>query len=187
MDLVRASLRRPMVVMALVMSVVLFGIVGLMTIPIQLIPDVRRPVISVSTSWGGAAPADVEREIISRQEDVLKGLSGLQSMESSARRGSASVTLEFAIGTNMDKAMLLVSNRLNRISGYPEEVDEPTLETSGSEDTPIGSLILERLPGNPRPPTPTATSPKTSSPTGWNESPGFPRCGSTAAAKANCR
>ncbi len=151
MDVIRASLHRPMVVLALVVSVVLFGIVGVITIPIQLTPDVRRPVITVRTAWGGAAPADVEREILSRQEEVLKGVSGLQSMESSARRGSASISLEFAIGTDMDRAMLLVSNRLNRVSGYPEEVDEPTLDTAGSEDTPIASLLLERTPGNTRP------------------------------------
>ena len=150
MDVVRASLRHPSAVAAAVLTVVLFGIVGLVTIPIQLTPDVRRPVLTVRTSWGGAAPADIEREIIIRQEEQLKGVTGVLSIESAARRGYGSITLEFAVGTDMDKAMLLVSNHLDRITGYPDEADEPTIDTAGSDDTPIANLVLMRLPGNDR-------------------------------------
>ena len=50
--------------------VVMFGWVALQTIPIQLTPDVNRPIIQITTSWPGAAPAEVEREIINRQEDA---------------------------------------------------------------------------------------------------------------------
>ncbi len=151
MNLVRASLRHPVVVLALVLAAMLFGGVSLTTIPVQLTPDVERPVITVRTNWPGAAPADVEREIITQQENALKGVDGLQDMTSAARRGGASITLEFGLETNMADAMLDVSNRLNQISSYPDEAKEPRLDTAGSEDTPIASLVLERLPGNERP------------------------------------
>ncbi|MEM0908960.1 MAG: efflux RND transporter permease subunit, partial [Pseudomonadota bacterium] len=68
-----------------------------------------------------------------------------------SRSGNAEITLEFAIGTNMDRALLLVANRLDRVSSYPEEADEPTLGTSGSEDNPIAWFILKRAPGNDTP------------------------------------
>ncbi len=151
MNLIRLAIERPIAIVSGVLMIVLFGLVALRTIPIQLAPDVAKPVISVSTSWPGAAPAEVEREIVNRQEEVLKGLASLAGMESSSRRGSARVTLEFNIGTNMDRALLLVSNRLDRVGGYPEEVSQPTLSMAGNEDRPIAWFILQRLPGNTRP------------------------------------
>lgn len=150
MDLIRAAISRPVAVIAAVLMVLLFGFVALERIPIQLIPDVRKPVISVETEWTGAAPAEVEREIVNRQEDALKGLEGLVTLSSRARRGEGELTLEFMPGQNMDRAMLLVSNRLNAISGYPDEVDEPTLSTSSSDDSPIAWYSVTRMAGNDR-------------------------------------
>jgi HAE1 family hydrophobic/amphiphilic exporter-1 len=151
MNPIRASIERPIAVVAAVTMIIMFGLVALNAIPIQLAPDVDRPVISVRTDWPGAAPAEVEREIINRQEDVLKGLDGLDNMTATANTGSASVTLEFQVGTDMDKALLLTANRLDRVSGYPDEVDEPRLDTSGSEDNPIAWFRFYRAPGNERP------------------------------------
>lgn len=151
MDIIKYAIERPIAVIAAVLMAVLFGLVALSTIPIQLAPDVRKPIIIVSTNWGGAAPAEVEREIVNPQEDVLRGLDGLETMLSRSQTGSAEVTLEFAIGTNMDRALLLVSNRLDRVNSYPDEAGQPTLETSGAEDSPIAWFILTRAEGNTRP------------------------------------
>ena len=151
MDLIRAAIERPVAVVAAVLMCVMFGLVALQTIPIQLAPDVDRPVITVQTIWPGAAPVEIEREIVNEQEEVLKGLVGLERIDSRAETGRASVTLEFAVGTNMDRALLLTANRLDRVAGYPEEADEPTLDTAGSEDNPVAWFIVRRAPGNERP------------------------------------
>ncbi len=151
MNLIRLAIERPIAILAVVLMVVLFGLVALQAIPIQLTPDVRRPVITVTTVWPGAAPAEIEREITNRQEEVFKGLEGLSKMTSRSEDGRARITLEFRIDQNMDRALLLVSNRLDRVTGYPEEVDEPTLRTAGAEDAPIAWFILERVEGNDRP------------------------------------
>lgn len=151
MDIIRIAIERPIAVVAVVLMAILFGTVALTAIPIQLIPDVRKPVIEIRTTWGGAAPAEVEREIINPQEDELKGIEGLETMISRSQNGRGTITLEFAIGTNMDRALLNVSNSLDRVSGYPDEADEPTFSTSGSDDNPIAWFILKRLPENTRP------------------------------------
>lgn len=151
MNLIRIAIERPIAVIAAVLMVVMFGIVALQAIPIQLAPDVRQPVITVETIWGGAAPAEIEREIVIEQEDVLKGLEGLQEITARAQTGRARVTLEFAVGTNMDRALLLTANRLDRVPGYPLEVDEPTLDTSGNDDNPIAWFLVTAKPGNERP------------------------------------
>lgn len=151
MNLIRLAIERPIAVMATVLMVILFGLLALTSIPIQLTPDINKPVIGIKTGWTGAAPAEVEREVVNRQEEVLRGLEGLDEMTSSSQDGQGSVTLEFAMDQDMGKALLLVANRLDRVSGYPEEVDEPTLDTAGSEDRPIAWFVLTRLPGNDRP------------------------------------
>ncbi|MEQ8815237.1 MAG: efflux RND transporter permease subunit [Thalassobaculum sp.] len=150
MDLIRASIERPIAVISTVLMVILFGYVALLSIPIQLAPDVNQPVISVRTDWAGAAPAEVEREIVNRQEDELRGLEGLRKMSSRSEVGRASIELEFQIGTDMDKALLLVANRLDRVGDYPDEAEEPILDTAGSDDNAIAWMVLMPGPGNER-------------------------------------
>ena len=152
MNLIHHSIARPTAVIAAVIMAVLFGFVALRTIPIQLAPDVSRPVIQITTNWIGAAPAEVEREILDPQEEALKGLEGLESLEGAAQDGRARITLEFSVDQDMDKALLLVSNRLDRVTGYPDEAGEPALDTAGSEDNPIAWFrIVRSVEGDDRP------------------------------------
>ena len=80
----------------------ILGLLALQRIPIQLAPDVEKPVITITTAWLGASPYEIEREIINRQEEVLKGLEGIVKMESSARENRGEVTLEFDIKSDMN-------------------------------------------------------------------------------------
>ncbi|MEM9792172.1 MAG: efflux RND transporter permease subunit, partial [Pseudomonadota bacterium] len=147
MNPIRIAIERPIAVVAIVVMAVLFGVLALTRIPIQLAPDVRKPVVVVETAWPGAAPAEVEREIVTPQEEAFRGLEGLELMTSTSSTGEASVTLEFGVGTEMSEILLLVSNRLDRVGGYPDEAGEPTLNTSGSDDSPIAWVIVKALPG----------------------------------------
>jgi HAE1 family hydrophobic/amphiphilic exporter-1 len=150
MDVIRYAIDRPVAVVAAVLMAMLFGIIALSRIPIQLAPDVRKPIVVIETNWPGAAPSEIEREIVNPQEEALRGLEGLEIMTSRSRTGQAEVTLEFVVGTNMSQSLLLVSNRLDRVSGYPAEADEPSLNTSGSDDSPIAWVLLTAKDGNNR-------------------------------------
>ena len=150
MNLIRLAIDRPIAVVAAILMVLMFGLVALQTIPIQLTPDVRKPVLTVNTNWPGAAPAEVEREIITQQEEAFKGLKGLHRMVGSADDGVGEIELEFAVGTDMDRALVLVANRLDRVSDRPGDAAEPIINTAGSEDQPIAWFILSRKPGNER-------------------------------------
>ncbi|MEC7657523.1 MAG: efflux RND transporter permease subunit [Pseudomonadota bacterium] len=151
MNLIKFAIDRPTAVVAAVIMAVLFGLVALQSIPIQLAPDVARPVIDVRTTWLGAAPAEIEREILNLQEEQIKGLSGLERIEGRALQSQSRLKLEFAVGTDMDKALLLVSNRLDGVTGYPDEADEPRLKIAGPEDNRIAWFHLTRQPGNNKP------------------------------------
>ncbi len=94
MKLIELAIERPVAVLSIVLMTVMLGWLALQTIPIQLTPDARKPLVIVPTNWRGAAPAKVEREIVNRQEDVLKGLEGLERMESRASSGRARIRIE---------------------------------------------------------------------------------------------
>lgn len=151
MNIIKIAIERPSAVIAVVLMVVLFGLVALETIPIQLAPDVNRPVITIRTVWPGAAPVEVEREITVQQEEVLKGVQGLATITSRSQQGRSEITLEFSIGTNMDRALLLVANRLDRVTSYPAEADEPSLRTAEADSNAIAWFILSRKDGNTTP------------------------------------
>ncbi len=150
MDVIRFAIDRPVAVIAVVLMAILFGGIALSRIPIQLAPDVRKPIVVIQTNWGGAAPSEIEREIINPQEEALRGLDGLEIMTSSSSTGRGEITLEFAVGSDMSQSLLLISNRLDRVSGYPDEANEPSLNTSGSDDSPIAWIVLTGKEGNTR-------------------------------------
>ena len=148
MDLIRLAIQRPMAVFAAVLMIVVLGLVSMKTIPIQLTPDIRRPILVITTHWSGVAPSEIEREITNRLEQELTGIEGLEVMSSRSDVGRSRIVMEFRVGQNMDRAFLLVSNRLNGISDLPAEAREPQIRTSSSDDIPIARIALIRTAGN---------------------------------------
>ena len=125
-----------------VLLVILFGAVSLMRLPIQLTPEVERPTITINTSWRAAAPEEVEAEIIEPQEKVLRGLPGMIELESTAQRGRARITVTFAVGASLERGLIEVLNRLNRVGNYPDDADEPRLSTVGGRSRAIAWFIV---------------------------------------------
>lgn len=135
-------INRPVVVIVAMILLAIFGILAAKSMPYQLTPKVVRPVVAVFTTWSGASPYEIEREIVERQEQALKGLDNLVSLESNSRTGRASVGLEFEIGTDLTKAVLDVSNKLNEVKGYPDSMDRPQIRATGDESSPTVRLLL---------------------------------------------
>ena len=100
---IEACVRNPVKVSVGALLLVLFGVVGLMRLPIQLIPQVETPTISVETRWPGASPQEVEREITQEQEEQLKSVEGVTRMSSESSDSNSRITLEFEVGTNMER------------------------------------------------------------------------------------
>ena len=140
--MIKTLINRPVVVIVGMILLSLFGILALLTMPYQLTPKVTRPVISIYTGWSGTTPYEVEREILERQEQVLKGIDNLETMEGTAGNGRADITLEFKIGTDLTKAMLDVSNKLNEVKGYPAEMDKPVIKATGEDTSPVLRMML---------------------------------------------
>ncbi|MBI5038932.1 MAG: efflux RND transporter permease subunit [Nitrospirae bacterium] len=151
MDIIKYSIEKPVAVTVGVILVILFGLIGLSKMPYQLTPTVTEPEITVTTAWIGATPYEIEREIIEEQEKVLKGIPRLIEMESSSFNGLGTITLRFKVGTVVDEALLRVSNKLDEVRSYPENVDKPVINATGAATSPVIWTILKSADGNPNP------------------------------------
>ena len=147
MDIVKLSIARPVGVTVGVILVVMFGLIGLGSIPIQLTPTVDRPIITVTTNWTGRSPQEVVDEITKEQEERLKNVANLRNMTSVSAEGQAQITLEFNLGADISRALQEVSDSLRQVPAYPEEVDEPTIVVAdGASENAIAWIILDVKP-----------------------------------------
>ncbi|TDG15444.1 efflux RND transporter permease subunit [Seongchinamella unica] len=133
-----------------VLIVAVLGILAANRIPVQMIPDLDVRTISVRTVWPGATPQDVEQEILIEQEDYLRNLPNLTRLTATAQIGSASIELEFPLGTDMTDMMIRVNNALSQVPSYPENVDEPQVYASSFSSNSFMFFNITPLPGNPR-------------------------------------
>ena len=142
LTIIRNAIERPVAVLAMIFGIVMFGYMALTTIPIQMSPDIEKPIYQVRVSWPGAAPEDVDREIVSRIEQELGNLSNVEEIGSNSSTGSARVTLTYSLETDMDKALTVLLSKLAGITGLPSESRAPQVRTSNSDDSPIARLAL---------------------------------------------
>ncbi len=149
MKLVQRAIAFPVTTTVGVLLLALFGLVALSRIPVQLTPTVEEPRIAVQTTWPGASPLEVEREIVDEQEKQLQSLAGLIRMESTSAPSIATIDLTFQTGTDIDTALVKVSNRLQQVPQYPPDADLPLLTSVGSQAQPIAWFTLQ--PAGPRP------------------------------------
>jgi len=133
MNFIRLAIENPVKVAVSVILIVLFGLLSALNMKVQLIPDVDRPVIVVNTNWSGASPQEIETEIIERQEDKLKNVTGLWKMTSTCSNNTGQIKLEFPVGIDKDTAYRDVSDKLRQVTGYPDEVDEPTMSATDAD------------------------------------------------------
>ena len=150
MSWTRLALSNPTATLVAVLLVALFGALSLSRLPIQLTPEVERPEITIRTAWRAAAPEEVEAEIIEPQEKVLRGLSGVNRIISKAQRGQGEVSIEFVVGHDLRRGLIEVLNRLNRVPRYPDDADEPVIDTVGGNSRAIAWFIARTAEGNSR-------------------------------------
>ncbi|MEE8496153.1 MAG: efflux RND transporter permease subunit, partial [Xanthomonadales bacterium] len=152
MTLTRMALSNPVAVIVACILVVIFGMISLSRLPIQMTPDITRPEITIITRWRASAPNEIESEIIEPQEDVLRSVPSLLKLESTSSYGRGSINLEFAIGTDMSRALIEVMNRLNQVPRYPVDADEPAIRVGGDRfEKVIAWFGIQTKPGNTRP------------------------------------
>ena len=133
-----------------VLIVAILGLVAAFRIPVQMIPDLEVRTISIRTSWPGATPQDIEKEILIEQEEYLRNIPYLLELQSSADLGSADIELEFPFGVDILETQIRVNNALTQVPSYPENVDEPRVYATSFSSNAFMYFRVSPLPGNPR-------------------------------------
>ena len=141
MRIVELSLRRRVTVAMAALAVSLFGIVAFTRLPIDLLPDISYPSLTVETRFPGAAPAEVEALLTRPVEEAVGVVAGVQRISSTSRPGLSQVTLEFDWDRDMDFAALDVRQKLELVS-YPEQAEDPVLLRFDPQNDPIMRLYV---------------------------------------------
>src|SRR5262249_13217767 len=100
--------------------------------------------VTVSVSWSGAAPTEMETQVTRLIEDSVAGLGNVDHIRSTISEGSSATNVEFAIGTNIDRATDDVRNAVSSIrSSLPQDVLEPTVRRVDNTGQPILTYVVD--------------------------------------------
>ncbi|HSL82571.1 MAG TPA: efflux RND transporter permease subunit [Thermoanaerobaculia bacterium] len=147
MGIVELSLRRRVTVAMVAIAVLLFGLVAFTRLPINLLPDISYPTLTVETRFPGAAPAEVESLVTRPVEEAVGVVAGVERMSSVSRPGLSQVTLELGWGRNMDFAALDVRQKLELLT-LPQQAERPVLLRFDPENAPILRLYVTAEPSS---------------------------------------
>lgn len=148
MKIVEISLRRRVTVSMCAVALVLFGAVAFTRLPINLLPDVSYPTLTVETRFPGAAPAEVESLVSRPVEEAAGVVAGVKRLTSVSKPGLSQVTLEFDWGRNMDFAALDVRQKLDLLT-LAREAEKPVILRFDPANDPIVRLYLTGTAASP--------------------------------------
>ena len=120
------AIRNPIPPIVLFIGLLLAGIVAFMQMDVNDSPDVEFPFVNVSISQPGAAPTELETQVTQKVEAAIRGVTGVEEINSSVREGNSNTFVQFAIGTPVDRATNDVRDAVTQIRGdLPEGILEP--------------------------------------------------------------
>jgi HAE1 family hydrophobic/amphiphilic exporter-1 len=144
MSIPRTAINRPVSMFMVSAVIVLLGAISLVRLPVDLMPDVTYPTISVRVGYGGVGPAEIEQLIVRPLEQTLAATPGLEQINSTASEGSGNVRLNFVWGTNLNEAADEVRTRVDRVRGrLPIESDPPNISKFDASASPIMSIGVD--------------------------------------------
>ncbi|MBS9523997.1 efflux RND transporter permease subunit [Litoribacter alkaliphilus] len=143
MDLIKASLRKPISVMVIVLSIGFFSFLTIRSMPIDIFPELGIPTIYIAQPYGGLSPEQMEGYMTSVYEQHFIYITGISSMESRSIQGMSLIKLQFHEGTNMAEAMAQVVAQVNRAGGkMPPGTIAPFVVRYDAGNVPVGQLVF---------------------------------------------
>jgi hydrophobe/amphiphile efflux-1 (HAE1) family protein len=143
------SIKKPVFAWMLMGALIVFGTIGASRLGVSKMPDVDFPQVSVDLTLEGAAPEVMETDVVDVVEDACMTVEGILDVRSSARQGSATVTIEFELGRDIDAALQDVQTKIAQAQRrLPREMDPPVVTKTNPEDQPILWVALS----GPHPP-----------------------------------
>ncbi|MDR0315297.1 MAG: efflux RND transporter permease subunit, partial [Treponema sp.] len=143
MNIVTLAVKKPVTIVVLFGLALGIAVLMIMNLAVDLYPSTVRPVLSVRTSFPGAGPLDIERNVTERLERALSASRGLENMTSNSQFEVSFINLEFAYGTDMDKAITDAQTLVNRlVNSLPDGVQTPVVRRFDMSAMPIMRLVV---------------------------------------------
>lgn len=137
-------IRRPVTVFMFTLMVIGFGLFSLSNLKVTLYPPFNIPVLAISSGYRNVSPEDIQRILVEPIEAAVSATEGIESLESTSRKGSSFVILRLKPGTNIRKTELKVRESIDRIRGQiPREASEPVIFQFDPESRPIMRLSVQ--------------------------------------------
>ena len=144
MSIPRVAIARPVTMFMISAIIILLGGISVTRLPVDLLPDVTYPRVSVMVRYPGVGPQEIEQLITRPIEQTVSAVAGLEVLESSSNEGSSRVSLAFAWGTDLNEAMDDMRMRLDRVRGrLPLEAEPMQIFRQDSNAMPIMSLGID--------------------------------------------
>lgn len=144
MDLASLSIKRPIFITCVVILSLAAGLLSMSRLGLDLFPDVTFPVVTVTTPYPGAGPAEIETLISKPLEDELSTISGMKRLTSESREGVSVVIAEFTLETDVKFAEQQIRDRVGGAkSKLPHDIKEPTIKRLDPADQPIIELAVD--------------------------------------------
>jgi hydrophobe/amphiphile efflux-1 (HAE1) family protein len=132
------SIKKPVFAWMLMLGLLVFGAICFSRMGISQLPDVDFPVINVSATWTGAAPASIETAVTDVIEDSIMSIEGIRSVTSTCQEGSSNTTIEFDLNRNIDVALQEVQSKISQAARkLPDDIDPVVVRKSNPDDQPI--------------------------------------------------
>ena len=144
MSLPRLAVRRPVTMSMISAVVVLLGAVALFRLPVDLMPDVAFPSLTVNVSYPDVGPLEMEELVTRPVEQAVAAIAGLEEVTSTSQEGTTQIRLSFGWGTDLNEAADDLRSRLDRMRGrLPEDAEPPVIFKFDAANAPIMFLGLE--------------------------------------------
>ena len=138
MPLTETSIKRPVATMMVFLIIITLGVTGLRHLPIDLLPPMEFPQLTVWTGYPNVGPEEIEQAITDPIENALAGVPGVERIRSRSEEGSSSVSLDFTRGTNLETAANDVRTALDGVrNDLPEDADPPRVWKFDPNNVPI--------------------------------------------------
>src|SRR5690554_2654280 len=144
MSLYSLSIRRPVLATVMSIAIVLFGVIGFFFLGVREYPAVDPPVVSVSTTYRGANADVIDAQITEPLEESINGIDGIRTLTSVSREGRSTITVEFNLGTDLERAANDVRDRVSRaMRVLPPDVEPPTVSKADADGQPLVFLNVK--------------------------------------------
>ncbi|MCJ7577828.1 MAG: efflux RND transporter permease subunit [candidate division Zixibacteria bacterium] len=137
------AIKRPVFILMQVAAILVLGWIAYTRIPIDLMPDVQFPFMSITTVYPGTGAKEIESDVTKKIEEGMSSISGLKNIYSTSAEGYSQVLLEFNLDVKIRDADMDVREQLSKIrSELPKDVDEPSIARFDISATPVMIFAL---------------------------------------------